>query len=282
MALHLMRDLGSPSFIYRGLFGPDDGAVLFPGFIALVLAAIALARRQRNSGFYLAAIGVLLLVSLGPVLQIRRTTLLLPYAALIRIPPFDSMRHPLTFAAVANFLLAVLAGLGWASLPLARRLWAGLLVVALAVGETLSPGLEVVKVPPGVPQAYEFLEHQPPGGIFEINVISAQAVVWAARHGRPMVNGAGAFCPPHHGLLDLSVRNHWLRRAPEDIDNSKPTRVLLAHFPGVRYVIVPAGGPELKRLADALQRSKTYGLLAEFEDGSSAYEIRRPVEEQVE
>jgi hypothetical protein len=276
MAFHPTWALGSPAFLYSGLFGPDDGAAIFPGFIALVLTAIVVVRRPRHWAFYLASIGVLLVLSLGPAVNIGSHTLPLPYDALRRIPPFDSMRHPFTFAAVANFLLAVLAGLGWASLPLARRYWAGSLIVALAVCETFSPGPAVQKVPSGVPQAYEFLERKPEGGIFEVNVFSPEAVIWAARHGRPVVNGLGAFWPPHHGLLNLAVQNHWLKRVPADVDGSKPTRVLLAHMPGVRYLVLPPGErPEIERLAGALERSEVFGLLAEFPDGGRAYEIRR-------
>jgi hypothetical protein len=279
MAFQPLRDLGSPAYLYRGLFGPNDGARLFPGFIAVLLSVVAAVRRPRHLGFYLASIGAFLVLSLGPSLEFGGGKLPLPYGALWSVPPFDSMRHPLTFAAVANFLLAVSAGLGWASLPLARWRWKGPLIVALAVGETLSPGPRVAEIPEGVPEAYEFLEHQPPGAIFEVNVFSPEAVIWAARHGRPVVNGRGAFWPPHHGLLNLAVQNHWLRRTPEDVDRSKPTRVILAHLPGVRYLILPGGRrPELERLAGTFERSKIYALLAELADGSRVYEIRRPSE----
>jgi hypothetical protein len=281
MALHLTRDMGSPSYLYRGWFGPDDGAAIFPGFLSLTLAAIVVIRRPKHARFYLTAIGALILASLGPALELGGKWLPLPYDALRRVPPFDSMRHPVTFAAVVDFLVAVLAGVGWVTLPIARRVWAGPLLIALAVGETLSPGLEVAKVPPGIPPAYGFIEGRTPAsaqrpGIFEVNVFSSAAVISAARHGLPVANGIGAFWPPYHGLLDLSVRNHWLRKPPRDVDHSKPTRVLLTLLPEVRYVIVPAGGPELERLAGALRRSRTFAFLAEFADGSSVYEIRRP------
>jgi hypothetical protein len=275
MAFQLKRDLGSPAYLYRGLFGPDDGATLFPGLLSLMLGAVAAVRRPRHSGFYLAAIGVLLVFSLGPALEFRRISVPLPYGWLVRIPPFESMRHPLTFAVVANFLLAVLAGLGWVGLPPARQLWTGPLLVAIAVGETLSPGPYLNKVPRGVPEAYEFLERMPRAAVFEVNVFSPEALIWAARHGRPVVNGFGAFTPPAHLLLHIAVENHWLSEPPEDVDRSKPARVLGARFPDVRYLIVPAGrSPELGRLAVALERSKTFALLAEFADGGRIYEIR--------
>ncbi len=275
MAFQLKRNLGSTAYLYRGLFGPNDGAALFPGFIGIALGAIAAVRRPRHSSFYLASIGLLLVLSLGPALVLRRSSVPLPYGLLVHIPPFDSMRHPLTFAAVANFLLAVLAGLGWIGLPLARQWWTGPLLVALAVGETVSPGAHLVPVPGGVPEAYDLLERIPPAAAFEVNVFSPETLVWAARHGRPVVNGFGAFTPPAHLLLQIAVANHWLNEPPGDVDSSKPARVLGARFPAVRYLIVHSGrSPELWRLAGALERSKTFVLLAECPDGSRIYEIR--------
>ena len=108
-----------------------DGELLFPGILPLALAGTALVRRARTAWFYAAAAAVLVVLSLGPEATIGGRAIALPYAWLQSVPPFDSMRHPFTFAAVGLFLIAVLAGLGWSRLPFASRPWAGPAVLAL-------------------------------------------------------------------------------------------------------------------------------------------------------
>ena len=115
MAFHPSRDLTSWAYVYLGLLG-GDGEVLFPGLLPLVLAGVAVARRGREAWFYAAGAAVLVVLSLGPEVTLGSWTLPMPYRWLSAVPPFDSMRHPFTFAAVALFLLAVLAGMGWARL----------------------------------------------------------------------------------------------------------------------------------------------------------------------
>ena len=97
MALHPTEDLTSDAYAYRWLF-PRDGERLFPGLLALVLAGIAIARRRPGSLFPAVALVVMVLLSLGPRLELGQGTLALPYAWLYAIPPFDGMRHPYTCA----------------------------------------------------------------------------------------------------------------------------------------------------------------------------------------
>lgn len=273
MAFAPQSDLGSRAFVYRGLLG-ERGEVLFPGLITLVLAPLALWRRRPEAGFYLASTFVLLVVALGPTLQWSDWSLSLPYRFLFALPLLNAMRHPYTFAAVAGLCLAVLAGLGWSSLKIAARPWAGPLVVALACLETLGPGVALRPVAPGVPEAYERLAHLPPGVALEIPPFEPEAPLWAARHGLPVANGNGAFTPPQTGRLENQMRAHWLDRPPHDVDDSLPTRLLLGYF-DVRYVIVNASRPGLDRLAEAFDASTRYRLLATCDDGRRIYELQR-------
>jgi hypothetical protein len=272
MSFQPSRDLTSHGYAYRAALG-SQGERLFPGVLALVFGAVAVARRRPHAGFYAAATGLMLLVSLGPQLELGGMTWPLPYRWLFAIPPLDSMRHPYSFAAVATFTLSVLAGLGWASLRAARP-WAGALVVAAAAAETLAPAPALRSLRQGLPPVYERLLTLPPGPALEVPVFVPEALVWAARHGRPVANGIGAFAPRQTLRLERMITNHWVRRIPEDVDASPPALVLAEDVP-VRYVIVPSGRqPAFKPLAAAMDRSRAFVLVVEAADGDRIYEFR--------
>ncbi len=267
------RDLSGHGYLYRTLLG-GDGERLFPGLLSLALGAIALRRRRPASGFYAAAVVVLIAFSLGPRVEMGSLALPLPYRGLFAIPPLDSMRHPYTFAAVATFLLAVLAAIGWASLGLAQRPWAGAVVVALALAETLVPPVAVRPIAPGLPSAYQRLASLPPGAVLEVPPFAPEPLVWAARSGRSVANGVGAFAPGTTMVLERTIQNHWLKRVPDDVDQSPPTEWLAANVP-LRYLILPVGRkPVMKRLADAFDRSRAFVFVAEA-DGDRIYEFRK-------
>jgi hypothetical protein len=270
LAFHPGADLRSRTYLYRRLVGAG-GEQLFPGVLSLVLAGVALWRRRPLATALLAAGATLLLLSLGPTLRLGSLSVPLPYRLLFAIPPFGSMRHPHTFAVVATFLLAVAAGLGFASLSRARRPWFSALFVALAVAETLGPGPKVRPVPPGLPDAYRIVQRLPPGPVLEVGD-DPLVLLWAARSGLPMVNGGGPFGSPYHLTLQRQIRNHWLRRVPDDLDSSKPMGLLGRYLP-VRYVIVDRGRFPLRWLAAAFDRSRRFSLVARAENGDRVYEL---------
>jgi hypothetical protein len=176
-------------------------------------------------------------------------------------------------------LLAVAAGIGWSRLGLASRWWSGPAVLAVAVMETLAPPPALHVVPPGVPPAYERLATLPPGAILEVPLFAPEAVLWAARHGRPVLNGAGAFAPVQTIVLERYIRNHWLESVPADVDTERPTPYLLGRFP-VRYVILPTGRMAgFEPLAAAFERSRTYRLVAIASDGDRIYEVSGAIAE---
>jgi hypothetical protein len=277
LAFQPLRDLGSHGYLWGSILG-HGGERMFPGLLAPVLAAVAVVRRVRHAAFYVASALLLAVLALGPELEVAGRRVWLPYRLLFALPPLDSMRHPYTFAAVATFALAVLAGLGWASLGVARRPWAGALVVLLAIVEIAAPGPRVRQVPPGLPPIYRLLSKLPPGPVLEIPVFSTDALLWAARDpGLAMVNGGGAFGPPYTYVLDRTLKNHWLEGTPEDVDGSKPARVLREIFPGVRYLVLPTERrPALWSLAAALDRSRGFGLVGEAPGGDRLYRVRTP------
>lgn len=273
MAFQPDRDLSSQGYLYGSVLGAE-GERLFPGLLAIGLAAAGLVRRRPHAGFYAAATAGLLVVSLGPELRAGGVSLPLPYAALFAIPPLDSMRHPYTFAAIATMTLAVLAGIGLAPLA-ARRRCLGPLAVAFALAETLAPGPATRDVPAGVPAVYQRLAGLEPGPALEVPLAAPDVMLWAARHGLPMVNGDGAFLPALHGRLDHLMRRDWLRATPDDVDATAAAAIVRDELP-VRYLIVPCGRqPDTCRLAGALNRSRLFALIEETPEGDRLYEVRR-------
>ena len=272
MAFQPGRDLRSTGYLYGRILGAQEG--LFPGLLILVLVPVALFRGGRTAWCFATAAGLLVILSLGPQLSLGGRVVPLPYRWLFAVPPFDSMRHPFTFAAVALLLLAVLAGIGWSRLKLSAKPWSGPAVLALAVMETLSPPPDLVPIPPGLPPAYQRLESLPPGAILEVPLFAPETVLWAARHGRPVLNGAGAFAPLQTLTLDRYIQNHWMEGVPVDADTERPTPYLVGRF-SVRYVILPMG--RIRHLEDvgaAFDRSRTYHLVAVLPDGDRIYEVR--------
>ncbi len=272
LAFDPARDLTSRGYVYRWAIG-SGGERLFPGLLSLGLGAVAIARRRPGFGFYTAAALAFLVLGLGPVARFGTLAVPLPYAFLRAVPPFDGMRHPCTFAGVATMMLAVLAGRGAARHRVAAGRRAGILALA-AVVETVGPPTRVQAVPLGVPPAYTILQTLPPGPILDMPVLCFDCMVWAARHGLPVLNGQRtAFVPPELLRLDLVVRNHWMDRPVEDLAESKATGWLLDRFP-VRYVIVPAGRrPELRQLVDAFDRCPLFRRVAQAADGDRVYEV---------
>src|SRR5206468_3920416 len=100
---------------------------LFPGYLTSVLAVIgivALARRRtawsRELAMLSVAALVLLVLSLGSWMTVAGHRIALPYAAVRSLPGLAGMRVPARFTVVPMLVVALLAGIGLASL-LRRR-----------------------------------------------------------------------------------------------------------------------------------------------------------------
>lgn len=273
------RDLTSAAYAYRPLLR-RGGERLFPGLAVLALAGLGIARRGRSWSFFVLGALALTLLSLGPGARAFGVPLGAGYRALFAIPPLDVMMHPYSFAAVARFLLCILAGLGFASIGASRvrpRAWAPAVLIGLV--EVAGPGAWVRSLPAGVPPVYELLADLPSGAVLEVPLELREAMIWAARHRRPVVNGAGGVSPLSHGILERAIRKYWIRAAREsaeslDIDATRPTAIVQA-LP-MRYVIIPVGrSPELESLKDAFDRSRSFVRVATARDGDVVYRVVR-------
>ena len=225
-----LADLGSRTLLHR-TWNAAVGEPLFPGLAVLGLAALALwkgSRRERTLG-----LGALLLFWLG----LGEPGGL--YRLLAFVPPFSSMRHPVTLTAVALMLLSVLAASGLARIEKTRASMA-LALLGLGVLETLAPPNDFFPVAPGVPPVYEAFLKLPPGPVLEVPPYEATPLIWAARRGFETVNGGGAFIPALTTRIETTTQNHWLTDSYQPIDESKAAGILLNET-ATRYLILPAG-----------------------------------------
>ncbi|HEY3119598.1 MAG TPA: hypothetical protein VGL15_03175 [Vicinamibacteria bacterium] len=259
------RDVTSATYLYRRWRG-SRGERLFPGVACLALAAYACARRVPGSAFYAASVPVMVCLSLGPTLELGDRSVPLPYGALFAMRPFNAMMHPHTFAAVARLGLCVLAGLGFARLAPRDSALATAAALLIGLAEVAAPPAVVRPIPPGVPDVYRALETLPPGATLEIPSEAWDPMIWAARHGRPVLNGASGLGPPEHARLQQWIQRDWLRPvgrdgAPPAVDDTRAMRQLL-RMP-VDYVVVPAGRePWLRPLQDGFERSRLFTRVA--------------------
>lgn len=103
-----------------------SGFEMFLGFALMVFAVVGVARvRNRYVRVSAALAAVFLVLSLGATLKVfgTETHFPLPYALLMRVPPFDSGRTPVRFIVMGLFLLMIVAAAGivWLQNTIAAR-----------------------------------------------------------------------------------------------------------------------------------------------------------------
>jgi hypothetical protein len=217
-------------------FWPVSRAALFPGFVALALAAVAIGsgrawrRRAARPWIGIGAIGFLL--SFG--------TNLPGYELLHRIVPLlQGIRAPVRFGYLVLVMVAVLAavGLAWLrgrpGLSARSRLTLGLAAALLVT-------VEAARVPMGyveayrVPRVYRVLKTGAPGAVVELPLPppavfdrNAAYMLNSTHHWRPLVNG-------YSGLMPAS---YFERRIDLAMFPDPDTLDVLRRL-GVRYVVV--------------------------------------------
>lgn len=227
------------------------GQEVFLGFPLLALAAVGLARRPR--GWTLVSAGAaafFALLSLGPTLKVGgvNTGWPMPYALLMKVPPFDMGRTPVRCVLLTVFALTfpAAAGLAWAA-ERARDRWGpvagGLLtigVLAWTVAEVYSPVTPARAYTP--PPALGRLVAGPVVNV-PLSVFDGRAVFLQTFHGHPLATGFVSRRTPaqlaHVRTLDLLL-------------NEDPA-AFLRHLGriGVRNIILAPGTPP--QTAEALR-----------------------------
>jgi hypothetical protein len=175
-----------------------DELHLFPGLIAVVLAACALARESRSmTWIYVAMTAVAAVLSLGMNTPV--------YAWLYdHVWALGGFRAPARFSILACCGLAVLAGLGFSLLQErashVRVRSALLIAVLVAVGiECGSMPMYLKDVPGPVPDVYKFLKTLDRSVVLELpEELSPYYMYWSTTHWDPLVNGFSGNMPPDY------------------------------------------------------------------------------------
>ena len=184
----------------------DARSAMFPGVVAIALAAVALATRRRHAprGIrrMLAGIG-----AAGVVLSLGMLTPIYGWLAVV-MPPLLGLRSPSRFAILAIFALAALAGIGWRIVRARiRPRWQAAAAIGLLALATLESLHAPIPYRPLLrdewyPPIYRALDTAPPGPVAELPLPrtvfihqNARYLLASTQHWRPILNGFGGFYP---------------------------------------------------------------------------------------
>lgn len=265
---------------------PQDEGHLFPGFVILALAVVALAPLgrwrpvTRWRWVYLALAIAAVLASLGPEPRAWGQVLPVPkvYAWLaVNLPLFDAMRVPARFGILAVLALTVLAAFGAAramsGVSRGSRVIVTAFLSAIIVWEGYGGPLQVVTshLPSGTGDAatYERLMEQPPGPLLVLPLgtlggkFTMHQQYAALKHRHPVVDGIARVDTPLTQWLSGSASPLVV---PEELPNAVPFLRGL----GVRYVMMRRHmflNPDVEaRLYDTFERDATLIERGRFED----------------
>jgi hypothetical protein len=254
--------------MYQHLTGYVAESTVFLGYVGLVLSALAIIRqRTREVRFWALALGIFLVLSLGPVLQVNGAALRipsvipyignaavpLPYYLLMHLPVFSIARVPSRWDIMVMLCVSVLSGYGLQDLvsrshSSGRRVRKENLLCLAVAGLIL---FEFLSVPyptatTAVPAFYQKLGTDPQDyAVFEVVPRStAQIMYYQTLHHKQLVNGYVSREPP--GSL------HFIETEPVvhllyHIQGTQPGNVavnttsldpsVLSHY-NIKYVIV--------------------------------------------
>lgn len=228
---------------------------LFPGAVALVLTAIAVATRRgrasAHTGAYVAIAAIAFVLSLGPHPSAwgHRSPMVGPYKlGLDIIPGLDGVRAPSRLGLMVSLAFAVLAAHGARILfdRIGRRSRVAVIFVGvLVVAESWAAPVRTAEFNPTADREqiapYEFLRHSSAGAVLELPMADADEgrlmtyQYLTLFHGHPTLNGHSGYDPP---LVQLLVaRDH----APFAETSGLGAAIDLVRAIGVRYVVVHRG-----------------------------------------
>jgi hypothetical protein len=173
------------------------GSFVFLGIPVLLFGAVGAFVAERSPRWILVSLAALFLVlSLGPELKIlgTNTRIVLPYRALMLVPPFTLARASARLAAIGLWPLVCLQAIGLTrACDLLARRASPIAGTALAL-VTLGWGL--AEAPAGGPAPSPFpvpdeLLHLPPGAVLNVPVSSQDSLAMFLQifHGRPIATG---------------------------------------------------------------------------------------------
>ncbi|MEW6365586.1 MAG: hypothetical protein AB1714_13240 [Acidobacteriota bacterium] len=193
-------------------------------FFALLALAVtsgtfaAAYRRRSVAGFYLSSAAFAFLMSLGPTARFCSMPIWdgAPYAKLMLLPGFSSVRVPARFWMVVVLCLAASAGIAFRDLRLRLRVRPTLLFLLCGVGLMADGWIGALPLSP-TPVACELLDRlpSPQTPVLELPIgpveADCAAMYRGMSHGHPVVNGYGGYFPPHYAALRVGLK----RRDPD-------------------------------------------------------------------
>jgi hypothetical protein len=239
--------LASPFLIYEWmlpLLGRWSG-VLFPGFLALVLTAAAVARTygplRRTSpiasramvGYYLTLGGMALWASFGPNAGLYRAL----YAL---IPAFSLLRAARRFGVLVTLATAVLAGVGLADLQrhsgATRRSVIVLVILTCALVRSSVGPLDLTTWNRRA-IVYQRLAQMPVGPVAEFPFFADAAdrhrqteyMLASTLHWQPLINGYSDFFPDQ-AFRDMLVLSRFPDEASWDVLRRRGARYVVMHW----------------------------------------------------
>lgn len=271
---------------------------LFPGFVAVGLAMLAIAGIRRRDGrdavvLYGSMLVAAFVLSLGPSPKAFGHSIGVPgpYAWLLQVTPgLDGLRVPARLAVIVQVALAVLAGFGsvrvieWSAgrSESFRPVAMGLLAVLVGAEGWAALGLPAFdyRGAPDERQAYEYLRSLPRGGTIELPTMAEHLLpefryqYMTLLHGHRIVNGHSGYVTP------LAV---WLRGGHSPLRETGRQRdaVEMLRSLGVRYLVVHRQLYEDAALADELMQiiENDPQVIARNTIGSTTVAVLAPLEQ---
>lgn len=164
---------------------------------------------QSPFAFYALAAAIMYLFALGPEPHAGATQILYkpPYAWLMYLPGFDSVRVPARFGLLMVLCLSVSAALAYVRLfaAAARPRFAMLVAAVLLEGWIIMPVVRLpapLAVPARITAAGASVIEVPVERTFEANTI---ALYNEFHHGRPLINGFSGYLPGHYYALYMAI-----------------------------------------------------------------------------
>ena len=239
----------------------NDVDAFFPGVtvLALSLAAVALAWRDRTAGAGTTRRRIIMLIAIGGVGMVLSLGTHTPvYGWLYAIfPPLSSIRAAARFGNLFLLALALLAGMGAALLRSAGIL--GRYATAATLALITLVNVEAIRAPfhysrfDGIPNLYSIIAREPgrvvlveqpfypPQGIFE----NAEYVLNSTAHWRPLMNGYSGFIPQSYRDY---AETFWFFPREHAIQAMRRAGVTHVMVHPLRF---RRDAPEMKRMIDA-------------------------------
>ncbi|MFN2134319.1 MAG: hypothetical protein ACK2UK_00080 [Candidatus Promineifilaceae bacterium] len=217
------------------------------GYAVLILAALAVFKRPRESAFWLAAALVYVLLALGPELTVAgRPVVALPYRWLEQLFLAQLVRFPDRFNVILSVPAALLAGMGsgilLAGITRRQALGRGALIATIILFEYLT---QFAMLPAHTPAWYGRIAGSGAGAIVDIpahvETFDTYFNYYQLTHRRPLV--IGHVSRPSREMFAFIDSNEFLssiygRRDPPDELAAVQTQLNSLVEAGIEYVVI--------------------------------------------